>query len=115
MEDDDTVATDPSTDDSDSDESDDEDNEHARLLDNVFEQSTKEEIDLDDFLVSATHAQRTQGMDAEHLSKIWRISLDQAKRTLDITTQTSVRTDDPKLSRNYGTNDCMLRYKHIHE
>ena len=114
VEDDYTTATDPSTDESDS-ASDDDDDEHARLLDEIYEQSTKGEIDLDDFLVSAAHARRTQGMDATHLSKVWWISLEHAQRTLDITTQTSVRTDDPKLSRNYGTNDRMLRYKHINE
>ena len=32
-----------------------------------------------------------------------------------MTTQTSVRTRDPTLSRNYGTNDCMLHYKHIQD
>ena len=73
VEDDDTAATDPSTDESDS-ELDDDDDEHAQLLDKIYEQSTKGEIDLDDFLVSAAHAQRTQGMDATHLSKVWQIS-----------------------------------------
>ncbi len=115
VEDDDTVATDPSTDASGDDNSDDDDYEHARLLDEIYDKSTKEEINLDDFLVSAAHARRTQGMDAAQLAKVWRISLDQAERTLDITTQTSVRTSDPKLSRNYGTNDRMLRYKRVNE
>ena len=32
-----------------------------------------------------------------------------------MTTQTSVRTQDPTLSHNYGTNDRMLRYKHIQD
>jgi hypothetical protein len=32
-----------------------------------------------------------------------------------VTTQESQRTDNPKLSRNYGTNDRMLRYKRMHE
>ena len=36
-----------------------------------------------------------------------------SKRTIDMTTQTSVCTQDPTLSRNYGTNDCMLSYKCI--
>ena len=48
-----------------------------------------------------------------HLSKIWRISHEDAKSTIDTTTQTSVCTQDPTLSRNYGTNDHMLRYKRI--
>ena len=54
-------------------------------------------------------------VDPEHLAKIWRITHDDAKRTLEVTTQLSQRKEDPKLSRNYGTNDRMLRYKRIHE
>ncbi len=80
VEDDDTVATDPSTDASDDDESDDDDDEHARLLDEIYTRSTKGEIDLDDFLVRATHARRTQGINAAELAKSWRISLDQTAR-----------------------------------
>ena len=38
-----------------------------------------------------------------------------AKRTLEITSQHSRRTDDPTLSRNYGTNDRMLRCKRVKE
>jgi hypothetical protein len=112
--DDNTTATDPSTDD-DSNTDLDSDEENDDLLDRIYDGSMKGEIDLDEFLVSASHARRTQGVDATHLSKTWRISLDAAERTLGITTQTSVRTDNPKLSRNYGTNDRMLRYKRIHE
>ena len=69
--------------------------------------------DLDAFMASAASAGKAKGVDAEHLSKIWRISWDDAKRTIDVTSQNSVRTQDPTLSRNYGTNDRMLRYKRI--
>jgi hypothetical protein len=34
---------------------------------------------------------------------------------LDVTSQNSKRVDNPTLSRNYGTNDRMLRYKRIDE
>ena len=56
-----------------------------------------------------------KGIDAEHLSKIWRIDQKQAKRTLEITSQHSRRADDPTLSRNDGTNDRMLRHKRVFE
>lgn len=73
-------------------------------------------VDLDDFMVSATFAkERSTGVDAEHLAKVWRIDLDSAKRTLGITSQRSTRTENPELSRNYGTNDRMLRYRRINE
>jgi hypothetical protein len=66
-------------------------------------------------MVSATHASRPKGIEASHLSKTWRIDLETTKKTIDVTSQHSVRTDNPKLSRNYGTNDRMIRYKRIHE
>ena len=66
-------------------------------------------------MASAVHVERHQGVTAKHLAKIWRIDENVAKRTLDVTSQRSVRTDNPKLSRNYTTNDRMLRYKHLKE
>jgi hypothetical protein len=51
----------------------------------------------------------------EHLWKIWRIDIETGKRTLDTTSQTSVRSDDPKIAKNYGTNNHMLRYKRIND
>ena len=37
------------------------------------------------------------------------------KKTIDFTTQVSVQKDDPVLSRNYATNNRMVRYKRIKE
>ena len=71
------------------------------------------EILLDNFMASTAQAGKTRGVDPKHLAKIWRISHEDAQRTIDVTTQTSTRTDDPTLSRNYSTNDRMLRYKRI--
>ena len=79
----------------------------------IAQQAKAGKIDLDEILASATHAGRSQGVDAEHLSKVWRISVDEANRTLEVTTQGQVHTDNPTLARNYGTNDRMLRYKRI--
>ena len=70
---------------------------------------------LDNFMASTAQAGKTRGVDPKHLSKIWRISHEDAQRTIDVTTQTSTQTDDPTLSRNYSTNDRMLRYKRINE
>ena len=64
-------------------------------------------------MASAMHAGKYKGIKPAHLSKIWRIDTDTARKTLDITSQRNVRKDNPKLSRNYGTNDRMLRYKHL--
>ena len=70
---------------------------------------------LDNFMASTAQAGKTRGVDPKHLPKIWRIIHEDAQRTIDVTPQTSTRTDDPTLSRNYSTNDRMLRYKRIKE
>jgi hypothetical protein len=73
------------------------------------------EIDLDEIMASAIQGRRHQGVKPEHPLKIWRIDIETAKIALDTTAQTSVRTDDPKIAKNYGTNDRMLRYKRIND
>ena len=65
--------------------------------------------------VIATHAERYQGVNAEHLAKVWRISNEEAERTLNVTRQRSVRTPDSKLAKNYGTNARMIRYRHFND
>ena len=71
------------------------------------------EILLDKFMASTAQAGKTRGVDPKHLSKIWRNSHEDAQRTIDVTTQMSIQTDDPALSRNYTTNNRMPRYKRI--
>jgi hypothetical protein len=83
------------------------DDEH--LLDKLYEGSLQGEIDLEDIMVSETHARRSKGIDAEHLSKTWRNNLEIAEQTLDITSPHSTRKDNPTFSWNHGTNDRMLR------
>ena len=106
--DDDTKAMEPST-----------DNDFlvdsTNMLDDFYSKATKGNIYLDDIVVSATHTSRPKGIDASHLSKIWIIDLDSVKRTLEFTSHHSKMNDNPTLSRNYGTNDRMLRYKRIKE
>ncbi len=69
-------------------------------LDELFNEATQGKIDLDKVMLSATHAGKTRGVDATHLSKMWRIDLKTAERTLDVTSQHSKRVDNPTLSRN---------------
>ena len=72
------------------------------------------ELDLDSYFVAgAAHAEAPKGISAEQLSKVWKIDLDLAKNTLDVAMQNCKRVKDPSLSRNYSTNDRMLRYKRI--
>ena len=70
---------------------------------------------VDEFFSHSTHVSRPRGVTPEHLSKIWCISQEDTKRMIDTTTQMSVCTQDPTLSRNYGTNDRMLCYKCIRD
>ena len=73
------------------------------MLDDLYAEATKFNIKLDDIMVSAARASRPKGIDASHLSKIWIIDLDSAKRTLEVTSQHIMRSDNPTLSRNFGT------------
>ncbi len=77
--------------------------------------SAATEVDKRQIMMSAAHASRPTGITAEQLSKTWMIDMDAAERTIGITSQHNQRSDNPTLSRNYGTNDRMLRYKRIHE
>ena len=45
---------------------------------------------LANLMTSTAQAGKSGGVDPKHLSKIWRISHDDAQRTIDITTQTSI-------------------------
>ena len=79
----------------------------------VAKQSLLKMLDLDDLKVSAVHGGRHKGVKPSDLAKLWRIDVNTASKTIDITSQRNVRTSNPKLSRNYGTNNRMLRYKHL--
>jgi hypothetical protein len=81
----------------------------------VFELDQLSDDELEEIMASAMNATRTRGTDPQTLAKVWRISVDDAKRTLDITTQGTVRVHDSTLVRNFTTNDRMLRYRRIHE
>ena len=74
---------------------------------------TQGQIDLDSVMAGSISGGKHNGVDAKHLSNIWCIDHDTAKRIFDVTSQLLVRTNDPRLSRNYGTNDRILRYKRI--
>ena len=66
-------------------------------------------------MASALEAGQTTDLDPNVLSKLWKIEHKYAVQTLDVTSQQCLRKDNPKLARNYGTNDRMLCYKHINK
>ena len=45
---------------------------------------------IDNFMASTAQAGKTRRVDPKHHSKIWRISHEDAQRTIDVTTQTSI-------------------------
>ena len=71
------------------------------------------EDDMDAFFSSSVHGGPEVGVDARHLSKVWRISYEDAKRTIDATTQHGMHTPNPVMNQNYTMNDRMLRYRRI--
>ena len=83
------------------------------MLDYLYAKTTKSNIYLDDIMFTAAHASRPTGIETYHLSKIWIIYLDSAKRTLEVRSWHSTMSDNPTLSRKYGTNDLVLQYKRI--
>ena len=56
---------------------------------------------------------RAKGVTPQHLSKVWSIDIETAKRTIDVTTRLRKHENSGHLSRQYSTNDMMLRYKRI--
>ena len=114
--DDDTVTTDASTGDEDSD-SDSETESESEASGEIFpeEHDFADDEALDQFMAAAAHAEKPTGLSADQLSKVWRIDLETAKRTIGVTTQKRSHSEQTEFSRNYSTNDRMLRYKRINQ
>ena len=66
-------------------------------------------------MISAEHARPRRNIEAEHLSKIWRIDLNTAKITLDAISQHNTTHPESNLTGSFTTNDRMLWYKRIKE
>ena len=65
------------------------------------------------FEFSAAHADTPKVVTAGHLRKVLRISDEAAQQTLEVTTQLNKQDVNVSLSRCFGTNYRMLRYKRI--
>ena len=86
-------------------------NEESLSTEEITPDDWEININLDKAVVAGVDVDRAGESDVKHLSKVWWISYDDAKHTLDVTTQHSICTQDPTLSQNYGTNYHMLWYK----
>ena len=89
------------------------DKEYDQLWDDLLQSVSVGTVDADE--VFAINASTFRGVSSDQLSKVWRISIEEAEDTLKVTSQQKVHGDDPQLAKNYGTNDRLLRYKHIAE
>ena len=92
-----------------------EDNEIPMTID-MFQDAMNglgSEEDMDAFFASSVHGGPEVGVDARHLSNVWRISYEDAKRTIDATTQHGSHDPNPVMNQNYTTNDRMLQYRRI--
>ena len=69
--------------------------------------------DIQKSFVSASHAEKPKGVTPEILMKVWSIDNATAKRTINVTSQLARQDANTTLSRNFGTNNRMLRYRRI--
>jgi hypothetical protein len=86
-------------------------------LDNLTAQLTEalgpESVSKVKAAVASVKAGKSQGVSKQKLSKIWVVTEDLAQCAIDHNTQLCKQHADNHLSRNYTTNDRMLRYKRL--
>jgi len=59
------------------------------------------------------NASKSKGVKPVDLAKVWRIDEEIARRTIEVTTQLKQQDVDGSMSRNFSTNDRMIRYRRI--
>ena len=79
---------------------------NACLDEYLFHDAEAHDSCEENFCAGAAHAEPPKGISAQSLSKIWRIDLDTAKKTLDVTTQKCKRTEDCNV--HFSCNDYGL-------
>ena len=79
-----------------------------------FDELITFQIDIEnDPVLASVIAEKPSKLNADFLSKIWHIKNDEVAKDLDQTTQYCRHGADNALSRQFSTNDCMLRYRRI--
>lgn len=82
-------------------------------LENFVKETLPEAVEDIESKVAAMSADRSNGVSSELLSNLWLVSEDLAEGAIDQTTQLCRHREHNHLSRNYSTNDRMLRYKRL--
>ena len=72
-----------------------------------------EELEYIEAKVSSAQASRSRGVSKEFLSKLWLVPEHLAESAIERNTQIRRKSKDNPLSRNYTTNDRMLRHKRL--
>ena len=72
-----------------------------------------EELEYVEAKVSSAQASRSRGVSKEFFSKLWLVPENLAKEAIERNTQLRRQSKDNTLSRNYRTNDRMLRHKRL--
>ena len=80
-------------------------------LDDLFVDNLQAKISEAAGVFSSLSSGEPQGVTAEKLAKIWRISEEDAQRTIETTTQLGRYSANTKLTRELTTSDRALRYK----
>ena len=88
-------------------------NDADNFLQDLDLENTIGDIDFDEIMIGATHDESHKGVSAEILSKIWKIDLNTAERTLDVTIQRLHRSIDPSLSRILQMTACYVTNAYI--
>ena len=88
--------------------SDSSENEDSSVESEQMELDVNDDEWIDAFMACATTAGKPSGVKPEELSKLWRIDLEAAKRTVEVTSQNCVRSENTGFSRNHSTKDRML-------
>lgn len=87
--------------------SEDSDGSIGAKVDEIWKNARLRNIDWGSFMASAVTATCCKDFDAEHLSRIWSIDLNSAKRMLDVTSHHRQHTINPMLTRNFPqTTEC---------
>ena len=68
-----------------------------------------------EFVIGAVTAGQVKDIPAELLANVWQIKESDAERTLRQTTRRNTQSLNSTLSRQFGTNDRMLRYQRLDE
>ena len=84
-------------------------------VDSDYDTMLDEDQVTDETLIAGTtyYKSKKNSATVDHLSKMWKISQEDAQLTIENATQRCARQEYPSMKMNYSDNDRMLRYKRL--